>query len=509
MRKSSLVSDTTGRRRRLARRLAGGVLAAALILVAVLVARTLMLKPQDAPVATAPATPAVSVDVASAAARLGEAIRFQTVSHQNPAEDDRSQWLALHDWMARTYPAFHAAAHREAVGGDGLMWTWSGRNPALKPLVLMAHQDVVPPSPETLSEWTSPPFGGQVRDGFVWGRGAIDDKGSLVALLEAGEALAASGFQPERTVIIVSGHDEETRGQGAQAAAALLHQRGVRAWMVVDEGSAIIEDHPITKGPAALIAVAEKGYVTLKVTARGDAGHSSAPPQSTAVSVLARAITAIEGHAWPLRYDGPSREGLRALAPHAPFMTRLFLANDWLFGGLLAKKMSKNPAAAAGLHTTIAPTMLSGSPKENVLPQTASAWINYRIAPGSSVQAVLARTRDAVKGLPVTVELEGAAHEPSPVSSTKTDAYAYLTKAVGEIAPGVPVAPSLMIAASDSRYMTGVADSIFRFAPNRFAMTDLGRVHGVNERISLDNLERNIRFYGRLMVGEDQKGKPS
>ena len=225
--------------------------------------------------------------------------------------------------------------------------------------------------------------------------------------------------------------------------------------------------------------------------------------------MLARAITAIEGHAWPLRYDGPSREGLRALAPHAPFMTRLFVANDWLFGGLLAKKMSKNPAAAAGLHTTIAPTMLSGSPKENVLPQTASAWINYRIAPGSSVRAVLARTRDAVKGLPVTVEREGLGREPSLVSSTKSDAYAYLAKAVGEIAPGVPVAPSLMIAASDSRYMTGVGDSIFRFAPNRFAMTDLGRVHGVNERISLDNLNRNIRFYGRLMVGEDQNGKPS
>lgn len=478
---------------------------AILALIAVLVARTLMLKP-EASLAQGASAPPVTVDVAAAAGRLGEAIRFQTVSHQNPAEDDRSQWTALHDWMAQTYPALHAVARRETVGGDGLIWTWAGRDPTLQPLVLMAHQDVVPLSPETLSEWEAPPFGGEIRDGFVWGRGAIDDKGSLVALLEAGEALAMRGFQPERTVIIVSGHDEETRGQGAQAAAALFRQRGIRAWMVLDEGSAIIEDHPVIQGPAALIAVAEKGYVTLRITARGDAGHSSAPPKQTAVSVLARAVTAIEGRAWPLRYDGPSRDGLRALAPHAPFMTRLFLANDWLFGGLLAKQAGSNPAAAAGLHTTIAPTMLSGSPKENVLPETASAWINYRIAPGSSVSDVVERTRAAVKGLPVTVEIEGAGNDPSPVSSTGTDAYAYLAAAVRDTAPGVPVAPSLMIAASDSRYMVGVADAVFRFAPNRFHMNELGRIHGVNERISLDNLDRNIRFYARLMSGGDEQG---
>lgn len=505
MRQDAPLSAGPRRRRRLVLRVAS-VFAGGLVgLAAVLVVRTLLLKPVD-PVRQdpIPAKTETSVDISAAALRLGEAIRFQTLSHQNPSENDRSQWLGLHDWMARTYPAFHTVAHREAVGGDGLMWTWPGRDASLRPLVLMAHQDVVPPSAETLSEWTSPPFEGEIRDGFVWGRGAIDDKGSLVALLEAGEALAARGIQPERTIIIVSGHDEETRGRGAQAAAILLRQRGVRAWMVLDEGSAIIEDHPVTKGPAALIAVAEKGYVTLKITARGDAGHASAPPQRTAVSVLARAIIAIEGKAWPLRYDGPTREGLRALAPHAPFMTRMFLANDWLFGGLLTRQVSKSPAAAAGLHTTIAPTMLSGSPKENVLPQTASAWINYRIAPGGSVQAVVDRASSAVKALPVTVEVEGAGSEPSPVSSTGSDAYAYLAAAVREAAPGVPIAPSLMTAASDSRYMVGVSDAVFRFAPNRLHMSDLSRVHGVNERISLDNLALNIRFYERLMSGSGQ-----
>jgi len=480
----------------------GGVMLTALaILIAVVVIRTLMLKPADLP--TQQAAAVVAFDLNQAAGRLGQAIRFQTVSHQDPSQDDVAQWTAFHDWMARTYPAFHAAAPRETVGGGGLVWTWIGRNPQLPPIILMAHQDVVPASPETLADWKTPPFSGAVLDGAVWGRGAIDDKGSLIALLEAGEALAKAGRQPERTVIIVSGHDEETRGSGARAAAELLKSRDVHAWFALDEGSAIIEDHPIIKGPAALIAVAEKGYVTLRITAHGAGGHASAPPGRTAVSTLARAITAVEGKAWPLRYDGPSRDGLRALAPYAPFATRLFLANDWLFGGVLTRQMGANPVAAAGLHTTIAPTMLTGSPKENVLPETASVWINYRLAPGTSVQEVVDRAKAATKGLPVDVAIEGAGREPTPVSSQQSDAYRYLATALADEAPATPIAPSLMTAASDSRYMTPVAQDIYRFAPNRLRLGDLSMVHGVNEHLTLENLARNIHFYARLMEGTE------
>ncbi len=491
-----------GWRRRLA--IGAGAAGAALAIVAgVVVVRTLAMKPEPLTQRAAPAM--VSVDIDRAAARLGQAIRFQTVSHQDATENDLTQWRAFHDWMARTYPAFHAAAHRETVGEAGLIWTWPGRDPGLSPIILMAHQDVVPASPETLAEWKAPPFAGRVRNGAVWGRGAVDDKGSLIALLEAGEASIQAGRRPERTVIIVSGHDEETRGSGARAAAELLKARGVRAWFVLDEGSAIIEDHPVTHGPAALIAIAEKGYVTLRVTARGDGGHSSAPPRRTAVSVLAQAVTAIEERSWPLRYDGPSRDGLRALAPHAPFSSRLFLANDWLFGGFLAKRMAANPVAAAALHTTIAPTMLSGSPKENVLPETASVWINYRVAPGSSVQAVVERARAATNGLPVDVAVEGLGREPSPVSSQDSDAYRYLKTALGDEAPAVPIAPSLMIAGSDSRYLSPVASDIYRFAPSRFRLDELGMIHGVNEHLTLENLERNIRFYARLMAGSGEE----
>lgn len=478
----------------------GIIVAALALLIAVLVVRTLMLKPAALTTAQAPAV--VAFDVDQAAQRLGQAIRFETVSHQDRSENDLSQWTAFHDWMAQSYPAFHAAAKRETVGDGALIWTWTGRNPQLQPIILMAHQDVVPASPETLSEWKTPPFSGAVVDGAVWGRGAIDDKGSLIALLEAGEALARAGRQPERTIIVVSGHDEEVQGSGAKAVAEVLKARNIRAWFVLDEGSAIIEDHPAIKGPAALIAVAEKGYVTLKITAKGQGGHASAPPQQTAVSTLARAITAIEGKAWPLRYDGPTREGLRELAPYAPFATRLFLANDWLFGGVLAKQLASNPSAAAGMHTTIAPTMLTGSPKENVLPQTASVWINYRIAPGGSVQSVLDRAKAATKGLPVEITAEGGGRDPSPISSSQSDAYRYLATALGQEAPATPIAPSLMIAGSDSRSLVSVADDVYRFAPNRFHMGELGMVHGVNEHMTLDNLERNIRFYARLMAGE-------
>lgn len=465
----------------------------------VVLARTLWLTPPS--LRQEAALSVVDVDVAASARRLGEAVRFRTVSHQNPQDDDHGQWTALHDWLARSYPAFHAAARREEVGGGALVWTWRGRDPSLQPIILMAHQDVVPVTPETAAQWKAPPFAGVVRDDAVWGRGTIDDKGSLVALMEAGELLARTGFTPPRTIILVSGHDEETRGSGARAVAALLAGRGVKAWFTLDEGSAIVEDHPVTKGPAALIAVAEKGYMTLRLTARGEGGHSSAPPRQTAVSALARAITAIDEHPFAARYDGPTREGLRTLAPYAPFGSRLVLGNDWLFGPLIARQMAASPTAAAGLHTTIAPTMLQGSPKENVLPQRASAWINYRLLPGDTVTGVIARTRTVVGDLPVQVDMVGEGREATPVSSTSSPAYAYLRDAIAAEAPAIPIAPSLMTAGSDSRYLAPVSDNSYRFAAARFRLDQLGMIHGVDEHMTFANLRRSIRFYARLMAG--------
>jgi carboxypeptidase PM20D1 len=479
-------------------RVLGALALVVAVLAVVVVARTLMLKPPSKADAIAFA-PAPAVDVNRAAERLGEAIRFQTISHQDAAQDDPKAWENLRNWLASTYPAFHAAAAREMIGTGALVWTWTGSDPALQPIVLMAHQDVVPVEAGSEGRWTHPPFDGVVKDGAVWGRGAIDDKGSLIALMESVDALAASGFKPKRTVIIVSNDHEEKGGEGAQLAAKMLAARGVRAQFVLDEGMNVITDNPVTGKTAALVGVAEKGYATLRVTARSPGGHSSMPPKQTAVVTLAQAVSAIADHPFPSKLGGVTGEMLDTLGPDTAFVTRMAIANRWLFGPLLKAKFGATPPGAALLHTTIAPTMLEGSPKDNVLPQTAIARINFRIAPGDTSASVMAHCKEAVKGLGVDLAWEETPNEPTAIASTKSDGWKLISGLAAEMS-GAPVAPALMIAGTDSRYMAPIASDIYKFEFLTASMADQQMIHGTNEHITLDQLDKLTTYFGRLVA---------
>jgi len=441
----------------------------------------------------------VAIDTERAARHLAEAVRLRTVSHQDPGQNEWAEWDRLHAWLERTYPTAHAAMTREVVAGRTLLYTWPGTDRTRRPIILMAHHDVVPVAAGTETGWRHAPFDGVVADGAVWGRGAVDDKSSLVALFEALEALAAAGFSPSASIIVVSGHDEEAGGAGAAAAAALLESRGVEAEFVLDEGLAVVADFPLLGRPVALVGVAEKGYGTMQVAAPAAGGHSAAPPPETGVEILARAVLAITAHPYPMRFEGPGADMVRALAPEAGFPIRLAVANDWLFGPLLVRRIAATPAGAATLHTTIAPTMLRGSPRENVLPQDATAWINYRIAPGQTTDEVLARARAATRGLGVVVDWARPPSEPTPVSSTSSRGWQWVAAAAargGEI----PVAPGLVMVTTDSRSMTGVSRDIYRFQPFVASMRELEMIHGTDEHLTLANLERMTEFYGRLLA---------
>jgi carboxypeptidase PM20D1 len=474
-------------------------LAAVAVLVAVVLYRTVTYEPPAADYGSVKLAAALPFDSAQAAAHLGEAIRFQTISNQDPAQDQKAEWEKLHAWLQATYPAAHAAMTREVIDGHTLFYTWTGSDPALAPIVLMAHQDVVPVTPGSEGAWTHPPFSGAVADRAVWGRGSIDDKGSLVSLFEAAETLAASGFKPRRTVIIVSGHNEEANSTGASAAAALMKARGQKAEWVLDEGMAVIEDFPMVGKPVAVVGLGEKGYATLRITAPAVGGHSSTPPKETGVEVLAKAVLAITGDPFPMKFEGPAADMVRSIAPDAGFMVKMAAANDWLFGPLLVSQVGATPAGAAGLHTTIAPTMLKGSPKENVLPQDATAWINYRIAPGQTADDVMAHARNATKGLDVKLAWEGKANDPSPVSSTTSDGWKVIAALASEDGK-TPVAPGLVMAGTDSRYMVGSAKDVYRFQPLVASIDELKMIHGTNEHLTIKNLERMVVFYQRLIA---------
>lgn len=440
-----------------------------------------------------------AIDANAAAHRLAEAIQFRTVTivgdDGEPAEFER-----FHAWMQARYPAFHAVANRELIGGRALLYEWRGSDPGLPPLLLLAHQDVVPAPEDTRAAWNLDPFGGIIRDEAVWGRGAIDDKGSLVGLLEAAEYLAASGAAPKRTILFAFGHDEEFGGEGAVAIAATLAQRQRRAWFVLDEGMAAIDNHPLTGKPASLIGIAEKGFATLRVRAVAQPGHSSMPPPETAVSSLALAVTRI--HSMPIERGlegGPALPMMRALSPDLPLLNRVAISNEWLFSPLLRQRMA-NPVAQALLGTTVAPTMIDGGVRPNVLPAEAIAMINFRIHQRDTAESLMARARTAVSGLDgITLEWAAPPNEASPISSTTSSSYALIAALSRASLPDAPVAPGLVVGGTDARHYSEVAENVYRFQPLLLGTEDMAGIHGVNEHVSVANFERMIRFYIGLM----------
>jgi len=447
------------------------------------------------------AIPRVAVDEAAAANRLAEAIRFQTISSAANPEQSADALRAMQAHLAASFPAFHAAAKRETVGGHSLLYTWQGTDPALKPVALLAHQDVVPIAPGTEKDWQHPPFAGVVADGFVWGRGSWDDKGNLYSILEAAERLAQQGFRPRRTIYFAFGHDEEVAGQrGATAIAALLASRHVRLDFVLDEGLLITER--ILKGldrPLALIGVAEKGYATLTLTAQATPGHSSMPPHDTAIGLLSAALVQLETHRLPMRINSTVAAMLATVAPEMRGMDRVVLSNLWLLKPLLLHEFEKNGPSEANVRTTTALTIFKAGEQDNVLPGNAEATVNFRLLPGDTQASVTEHVRRTIDNERIAIAPFPGNTDPPPVTAADGPSYTALNRTIREVFPDVLVAPGLMVAATDSRHYAGIADNIFRFSPVRATSEDLKRFHGTNERLSVANYGDMIRFYRRLI----------
>lgn len=483
-----------------------GILLSVLVLaVVVLGARALRLPSRQIEV---PPAPERAVDAEAVAERLAAALRIPTViTSQRPAELDGEPFLAFSAWLATTYPRLHATLALERVSGHSLLYTWPGSDPSLAPILLLAHQDVVPAAdPE---RWTHPPFAGAIADGFVWGRGAIDDKGPLVAICEAIEALLAEGFAPRRTVLLAFGHDEEVGGPtGAVVMGKLLAKRGIRPALVLDEGYALLEAGtvPGLAGLLAPVGVAEKGYVTLEVVASAAGGHSSTPPLRTATGALAGAITQLEANPFPISVGGVTGSFFAWIAPELPLPGRIAIANADLLAPLLSGPVRREPGINALLRTTTAVTMLSGSPKDNVLPTEATARVNFRILPGETAESVLARVREIVRAPDMAVEFGGEHRDPSPVSPSDGPAFALLQRTIGELFPGAVVAPALVVGGTDARHYHVAADAVYRFAPFRYGAEDIKLPHGIDERLSIENLTDAVRFYARLIENASTDG---
>jgi carboxypeptidase PM20D1 len=469
-------------------------------LAAVLVGNTLRQGSRQLQVQPAPA---LAVDKAGVTEAMAAAVRARTVSGLLDPVGVAAEFDALHALLQRRYPQVHATLQREVVGAHSLLFTWPGSDPALKPVALMAHQDVVPIAPGTEALWKQPPFAGAVADGFVWGRGTLDDKSNLITQLEALELLVKAGVKPRRTIHFVFGHDEEVGGQrGVVQIVQLLKQRGVRLDWVLDEGLAVTHGvMPGVKQPVALIGLAEKGSVSLRLVATAPPGHSSMPPGpgQGAVGRLAAALARLDAQPLPGGIQGAAAEMFQAVAPELPFGQRLALSNLWLTRPLVERMLAKGAATNAMMRSTTAMTMLNAGVKENVLPGRAEAVVNFRILPGDTQQSVLAAAKRIVADEAVEVTPLGTGFDPSRLSTSGADSFKLIERTVREVFPDAIVAPGLMLAASDARHFDGISDASYRFMPIRFDSADLQRPHGTDERIAVDQLVDMVRFYHRLL----------
>jgi carboxypeptidase PM20D1 len=460
-------------------------------------------------VAVAPA-PRVEFDVEAATERLARAVTFKTISYQDPTDFDGAEFDGLHAFLAESFPRVHATLTREKVSNWSLLYTWMGTDPALKPIVLMAHLDVVPVVPGTEGDWEHDAYSGAITDGFIYGRGTMDDKSSAMAILESVEKLIEQGRQPVRTIYLAFGHDEEVGGAlGAAAIVELMKSRGIAPEFVLDEGGVIVSGAmPGIEAPVATVGVAEKGYMTVKLTVNVDGGHSSQPPRETAIGIMSEAITRLQDRQMPGGIDGLSADMLAHVGPEMPFGLRIAMGNLWLFAPIIERQFAASPVMNAFLRTTTAPTIIQGGTKENVLPPEVSAIVNFRILPGDSREDVVDHIVRVVDDERVAVEpFMDQAVEASKVSPSEGPHFELIERTIREVAPGTVVTPYLVIGATDARKFEVICDNVYRFLPMPILNDDLKRMHGTNERIAIETYATMLQFYHRLIENAAMQGE--
>lgn len=443
------------------------------------------------------------VDVEKYRRDLSAAIQIPTISKVNPDEVDWDEFQKLHRLFEERFPLVYKNLSCEEISLASLLFTWKGKNPDLEPIALLGHQDVVPVAEGTEQDWTHPAFGG-VDDGeFIWGRGALDMKNHLIAVLESVESLLSEGFQPERTVYLCFGHDEEivaAKTSGAGAIADALKARGVHLDSVLDEGGAVLDlnvGNILTKRLAG-VGIAEKGYADYRVSVTAKGGHSSQPPVHTAIGELAEVIRDIEGH----QFKGKMPDFVYALftkiGKNVSYPARIVTCNLWLLKPLVTFVMKKIPPAASLIRTTTGVTMAEGSPAANVLPQKASITINFRMMPGVTIADVEDHIRKSVRNKNIEIEfLKGK--EASKVSPTDSRSFRILEELCTRTDPDMIVAPYLVMGGTDAYHYEEVCDNIYRFAPFVMDTKLLLTMHGTNERIPIDCMGDALKFFKRYI----------
>jgi len=423
------------------------------------------------------------------ARRLSQAITFKTVSYgEGVREDERKNALIqMFLWLERTYPYFHEDAPQE-IFGETVLYVWRGTDDNLAPVLIMAHVDVAPVEEGTDGKWTHQPFAGDLADGFVWGRGAFDNKAAVIALMEAGDRLAQANFQPRRTIMFAFGEDQVSGGaKGNAIIAKTLSDRGVRLAWVLDEGSPILKQpYPGIDRPVALVSIAEKGFVRLELSAKEGQDKQAA---------VSRAVDAALARSFPSDIDAIQRAKLNVLAPYAPFGERLKMANLWLTKPLVIGTMQGDE-----LRTTVRLANNGAAQNEDADVRA----IDVHLSRSDTVASVTEQLKAAISNDEIEIRpITATQSEPSRIEDINGPAYAYIARGIAETFV-VPVAPEMMTRQTDSRHYLNVADAVLRFSPFTATPEELARVHGADERVAIADLGPAVGFYTWLIRNSAQ-----
>ena len=478
------------------------VLAVVILLSSVVTVKTLTFTSRQIPVTDKVIYP---LDTEQVLARVSEGIQIPTVSNAGPIDYD--QFTRFREFLEESYPIVHSTLERKIINDYSLVYIWKGSEPQKKPILLMAHYDVF--NVVDANAWKYPPFSGTIAEGYIWGRGILDDKASAIGLMEAMEYLIKSGFKPTRTIYVALGHDEEGGGhQGAKKEAEYFKSQGLQFETMIDEGMII------TKGVLpglpegqwiALIGTEEKGFLNLKLSAKALGGHSSMPPRQTSIGIVAEAVAKLENHPFPARWDKATIDLLDYVGPETALPYKVIFANRWLFGPVLLSQFAANPKSDAVLRTTIAPDVFNAGEQPASMPETATAIVNFRPMPGDTMQSVTDQVREIINDPRVSIEPvtgdEGVWETP-PISTSDTWSFQTLNKTIREVIPGTLVAPTLITGGTDGRYFAAedLALSWYRILPAKIATEDLAGMHGVNERMLESSYLDMVNTYIHLMI---------
>lgn len=468
----------------------GGI---SLLLLIVLIVKTVSNKPivQNDAISLAP-LPEHAIQ------HISEAIQMATETPNDFYQYDSATFFAYRKFIERTYPLVHQKLTRTIIDSFHYIYEWKGTDTSKLPIVLMAHYDVVPVEASAVKLWHAKPYGGEVKEKYIWGRGVLDDKSSMISILEATEAKLKAGFEPKQSIFLCFGGDEESNGRGAIAMVKYFQSKKQRFDLVVDEGGEIsTEDNKHIQQPIASVGVGEKGYVTMVLSVQKAGGHSSIPEKSSTIGILSKALHTIEENQIPTRLTPPIKAYLERISSYNNnFFEKMKLSNLWLFERWVLNDMTQNRSSNALVRTTLVPTVVNSGVRDNVIPTFATAMVNSRILPGETPNSVKAYVEKLINDTNVKVSIYPN-YESMPSSTTEVNSAAFkrVEAAIRSVVKDVVVAPMLMVGATDSRNYRAISNGVINFTP----LTDAKGYHGIDERMLISDFEKCFNYYTFLI----------